>query len=187
MRAVAERVLLVGMMGAGKSTVGPLVARRLGWSFVDTDDLVERSTGRTVPELFASGQALFRAEESRALEAALAGASPVVVSVGGGAVVDPHNRALLSRAGLVVWLRASPETLARRVGSGTGRPLLSGSTDPLEPLARIEAERRPLFAEVATEVVDVDGVPVKAAAELVVALAKRALGRAPLPDGNTRA
>jgi shikimate kinase len=214
---VVERLLLIGMMGAGKSTVGPLVARSLGWSFTDTDEEVERITGQPVLELFVSGgEALFREEESRALVAALTGSSAVVVSVGGGAVVDLANRVILRRAGLVVWLRARPETLAERVGDGAGRPLLAGvgahgpggdrgagtrggpsgeadrgrSTSvaggALDALVRIEAERRPLYSEVAEVVVDVDGLPARDVAERVVELAHRTGDLSPPLGGSPR-
>jgi len=190
---VAERLLLVGMMGAGKSTVGALVARRLGWSFMDTDEEVARSTGQAVSELFGSvGEQVFREEEARALIAAVAGTSTVVVSVGGGAVLDPSNRAILRRSGLVVWLRARLETLAERVGDGTGRPLLAGfgSTSvagtPLQALVRLEVERNPLYFEVADAVVDVDGVSAEELAECVAELVERAAGASKLPEGGAR-
>ena len=142
------------MMGAGKSTVGPALADRLGWSYLDSDDQVERATGETVAEIFAGrGEAAFRIEEKRALQRAATADEPVVVSVAGGAVLDPDNRALLRRAGLVVWLRADIGVLARRVGEGAGRPLLGD--DPPAALRRLEAERRPLYEEVADVIVDV--------------------------------
>jgi shikimate kinase len=214
---VVERLLLIGMMGAGKSTVGALVARRLGWSFIDTDEEVEHSTGQAVSELFASGgEALFRSEESRTLVAALTESSAVVVSVGGGAVLDPSNRAILCRSGLVVWLRARLETLAERVGDGAGRPLLAGvavgrpggdrsagtrndssselahdrrvniAGTPLHALARIEAERNPLYSEVADAVVDVDGLPAERVAERVAELVQHAGGVSAVSEGGPR-
>lgn len=154
----ARRVLLIGMMGAGKTTVGAQLAARLGWSHLDSDAQVMAATGRTVPEIFAAaGEAAFRAEERRALARALEGDDGRVVSVAGGAVLDPGTRALLGRSGLVVWLRAEVATLAGRVGTGRGRPLLGD--DPGAALARLDAERRPLYAELADIVVDVDDRP----------------------------
>jgi len=152
---MADRVVLVGMMGAGKTTVGRELAARLGWRFLDSDTLVEESTGATVAELFADrGEEAFRAEESRVLAEALAGDGPAVVSAAGGAVLAAANRALLATSGAVVWLRAEPATLAARVGDGAGRPLLAG--DPAGVLAELDAARRPLYGEVADVVVDVD-------------------------------
>src|SRR5205814_4280088 len=92
------RVLLIGMMGVGKSTVGRLVAERLGWPYIDSDHWVERHTGRTVPEIFATdGEAAFRAEEKAALQEAATSDRPLVVGVAGGAVLDPENRALIRK------------------------------------------------------------------------------------------
>ena len=151
------RLLLVGMMGAGKTTVGRLLARRLGWEYLDSDREVEEATGRTVPELFAEeGEAAFRAAEARALAEGLAGDRPRVVSVAGGAVLSEANRRLLTDGGTVVWLRARPATLAARVGAGEGRPLLGD--DPAGAIEALDAVRRPLYDEVADLVVDVDGL-----------------------------
>lgn len=177
---MAERLLLVGMMGAGKSTVGRLLAARLGWRHVDTDAEIVRASGATVPELFATGgEPAFRRLESAALAAVLAEAPPCVVSVGGGAVLDAANRVALRGAGTVVWLRAGPDTLAARVGGGRGRPLLDGSGDAAGALARIEAERRAVYSEVADAVVDVDGLDPAAVAERVLALVPAAGGHRP--------
>lgn len=163
-----SRVLLVGMMGAGKTTVGRLVAARRGWPYVDSDAQVERRTGRSVAELFATaGEDAFRAAESAVLADAAARPGPAVVSVAGGAVLDPANRSLLRRAGVVVWLRAEPATLAARVGDGAGRPLLGD--DPAGVLARLDAERRPFYAEIADAVVDVDELSAPEVAERVLA------------------
>ena len=162
------KVLLVGMMGAGKTTVGRLVAERLGCPYADSDAEVEAATGRTVPELFAElGEAAFRSAEAEVLARAVAVDGPAVVSVAGGAVLDPANRALIRRSGTVVWLRADPATLAGRVGDGAGRPLLADR--PAEELARLEAVRRPYYAEVAHAAVDVDGSAPEAVADAVLA------------------
>jgi shikimate kinase len=148
-------LLLVGMMGAGKSTTGQLLAQRLGWAYRDSDADVEAVTGLTVPALFdRDGEAAFRKAEADVLATACANASPLVVSVAGGAVLYPGNRALIKKSGTVIWLRARPETLAARVGDGTGRPLLGD--DPGEAMARLSAERAPYYAEVADIVIDVD-------------------------------
>jgi shikimate kinase len=148
------RLLLVGMMGAGKTTIGRMVADRLGWPYFDSDAEVEAKTGRTVPEIFAAdGEQAFRALETEVLRGALQ-QDHVVVSVAGGVVLDPANRALLRKSGTVVWLRARVSTLARRVGDGAGRPLLGD--DPSAALEDLWEVRRPLYAEVADTVIDVD-------------------------------
>jgi shikimate kinase len=166
---MTPRILLVGMMGAGKTTVGELLAERLGWAYLDSDADVEAATGLTVPALFArDGEPAFRDAESAALRAACSSTDPVVVSVAGGAVLRPENRALLASSGTVVWLRARPETLASRVGDGVGRPLLE--SDPAGTLARLNTERRPFYEEVADATVDVDDLSAGDVAERILSL-----------------
>jgi len=167
-----ERVLLVGMMGAGKTSVGRALGQRLGWPYLDSDEEVRRRTGRTVPELFAErGEAAFRAEESAALAAACSSTHPLVVSVAGGAVLDEGNRRLIAASGLVVWLRASLATLTQRVGDGRTRPLLGD--DPGAALARLYPDRARLYEALADLVVDVDGVPVDRLVARVSAAARQ--------------
>jgi shikimate kinase len=152
---MTERILLVGMMGAGKTTAGRLAAEKLGWGYLDSDAEVEKKTGLTVPALFArDGEPAFREAETDALRQACASTEPVVVSVAGGAVLRPENRALLRRCGRVIWLRARPETLVARLGDGVGRPLLDG--DPAGALIALDSVRRPLYAEAADATIDVD-------------------------------
>jgi shikimate kinase len=167
---VTSRVLLIGMMGSGKSTVGRVLGARLGWSYLDSDAEIVRSTGQTVPEIFAErGEAGFRAEEARVLAEATTSLGPAVIAVAGGAVLDPDNRRRIKAAGLVVWLRAEVAVLAERVGSGTGRPLLGH--DPAAALARLYAERRDVYAALADLTVDVDGQrPGQVADQIVTSL-----------------
>jgi shikimate kinase len=175
-RVSTGRILLVGMMGAGKTTVGRLVAEKLGWDYLDSDAEVEKATGLTVPALFArDGEPAFREAEADALRRACATTEPVVVSVAGGAVLRPDNRALLRSGGRVVWLRALPETLAARVGDGVGRPLLDG--DAGAALLALDAARRPFYAEVADETIDVDDLDPAAVAAQVIDAAADQSGR----------
>jgi shikimate kinase len=142
---MVDKIVLVGMMGAGKTTVGAALAERLGWTHCDSDAQVVADTGRTVPELFAErGEAAFRAEEARVLAEALSRPEPVVVSAAGGVVLSEDNRALL----------ADPQLLIRRVGTGRGRPLLDD--DPAANLLELYEARRPLYEAVAQITVDVD-------------------------------
>jgi shikimate kinase len=165
---MVDRLILVGMMGAGKSTVGRLLADRLGWRSFDSDAQIMADTGHTVPELFAErGEAAFRAEEERVLTEALSGDEPVVVSAAGGVVLSASNRALLTGSGTVVWLRADPAVLAGRVGDGAGRPLLDD--DPATALADLYEVRRPLYQSVASLVVDVDALAPEDVVEQILA------------------
>ena len=165
--------MLIGMMGSGKTTVGRGLAAALGRPLVDSDAQVEARTGRTVREIFESdGEAAYRVLEREALVDALAEAEPSVVAAAGGVVLDAGNRAVLQEAGTVVWLRARPEVLARRVSAGRDhRPLLGD--DPLAALRRLDAERRPLYEEVADLVVDVDDLSTRQVVTAVLELVDR--------------
>ena len=165
----AEHILLVGMMGAGKSSVGSLLAQRLGRPFLDVDAWIEDEEGLSIATIFETrGEAAFRDLEARVLESFLANTVASVLSVGGGAVVDPRNRAALSSHGQVVWLRATDATLASRVGGGAGRPLLAGK-DPATELARLALARSPLYTELADVIVDVDDLTPHDVVDRVVA------------------
>ena len=164
-----ERVLLIGMMGVGKTTVGRLLADRVGADYIDNDDLVRRRSGRGVAEILEqSGEPALREAERSAFVEALAVPGRTVIGVPGGMVLDPADRALVADAGSpVVWLRARPETIAKRV-EGTDRPWLGD--DPLASLTRLAADRHPLYAEAAHVVVDVDHLTPEQAAETAARL-----------------
>jgi shikimate kinase len=117
------RIVLVGFMGAGKSTVGPVLARLLGWRFVDVDPVIEQAAGLSVAEIFAErGEDFFRAEERRVAEE-LASEDRLVVAAGGGAFARAETREALRRGAVAVWLRCDLETILRRIPDDGSRPL----------------------------------------------------------------
>ena len=148
------RVLIIGMMGAGKTTVVRELSERTGWPYVDNDDVLREQTGREPAEIRASeGEDVLHLAESDALDKALSLEPPRIIGVAAAAVLDPAAREALREAGHVVWLRASPETLRERIGSGGGRR--DDATD-LEWLRKRAREREMLYASVASQIVDVD-------------------------------
>ena len=168
---MGDHVLLIGMMGAGKTTVGALIADRLGRPYIDNDLQVEHVTGRTVAEIWRDeGEEAFRRHESAALWAAIQSPSPSVIAVAGGAVLDPANRRHVESAGTVVWLRAEVETLARHVRNDYDdhRPLLDGPIGLEDVLSRLQEERRPLYTELADVIVDIDGLTLEEVKERVL-------------------
>jgi len=158
---------LVGMMGAGKSTVGRLLARRLKLRFVDCDHEIERRCGVAVPLIFdIEGEPGFRARESQVL-AELTAMQNIVLATGGGAVLDAENRRRLAAGGTVVYLRARPESLFERVKHDRNRPLLA-TGDPLTRLRELYVQRDPLYREVADLVVDTGRQSVQTLARAIV-------------------
>lgn len=189
-------VALIGLSGAGKSTVAPLAAARLGFPAVDLDADVASASGRSAASFFGAGEgAAFRALEAAALERALAGRKPgVVLACGGGIVTAPETRSLLRSRAFVVWLRVSPARALARLGSEgiRERPLLSGAAEQeggaseagaaeggaarfeaaAEALDRLLRERAPLYEAAADAVIDTDGLSPDEVAERVAALCR---------------
>jgi len=162
----SPRVVLVGPMGAGKSTVGRLLAERWGVGFRDTDDDVERVDGRTISDIFVdSGEEHFRALEREAVAHAL-GEHAGVLAVGGGAVTSPETRAVLA-GHRVVFLRVGLSDAAARVGLGASRPLLLGNVRGT--MKALLDERNPVYVAVADATVDTDGRTPDEVADLVEA------------------
>jgi shikimate kinase len=160
-------VLLLGMMGAGKTTVGRETGRLLGWPYLDNDDFLARAVGKSTREVLEQdGVAALRRAESLTLTMALTEGTPLVAGVAAGVVTDPLDCARLRAGGMVVWLRASLELLAQRV-AGTDRPWLGGS--PLHTLERLYAGRADLYASVASLIVDVDTLDPAQVARLIAA------------------
>ena len=140
-------IVLVGMMGAGKSSVGRRLASRLGIPFVDADIEIEKAAGMTITEIFASqGEPYFRAGEARVIARLLEG-GPQVLATGGGAFMNTDTRTNIRAKGAIsVWLRATLEVLSRRIRRRNDRPLLT-TVDPVETLRRLMDERYPVYAQ----------------------------------------
>jgi shikimate kinase len=166
---LADHLVLVGLMGTGKSTVGREVARRLGRPFLDSDDQIEASTGRTVREIWTSdGEPAYRRLESEVLADALSSECPSVIAAAGGVVLDAGNRERLRGAATVVWLDAAPNVLAERAVTGDHRPLLDD--DPEAAMRSMATERRRLYEEVADTRVDVTSLAPDAVIDRVLAI-----------------
>lgn len=161
-------LVLVGMMGSGKTTIGRIAAERLGRPFLDTDLIIEARTGRSVRQIFAEdGEDAFRSLETQVLVEALESPTPAVIAAAGGVVLRPENRAALKRAkARVIWLCADPLVLVDRVRSGGHRPLLDA--DPEGTLRRMWNDREALYREVADAIVGVDGRSVHEVVEAVL-------------------
>ncbi|MCF6208949.1 MAG: shikimate kinase [Ghiorsea sp.] len=147
-------IILVGLMGSGKSILGKQLASRLSLDLVDLDDYIVSQAGKTIPEIFKDeGEQAFRALESRLLAEVLAQGDEQIIATGGGAVLSADNRALMKQSGQVIWLGASPEILAERITGDSNRPLLT-DVDPLAKMKALSVERNPLYEEVADLYVD---------------------------------
>ena len=170
--APGRNIVLIGLMGVGKTTVGRLLAHVLDRPFVDTDAVVEQEAGTSVAQIFATaGERRFRALEAAAVRkvAALRGQ---VVAVGGGAVLDPANVTQLRSTGDLVLLDGDPITLSQRVGDAASRPLLSGEADTAARLATLRATRAAAYSAAAAHVVDTTDRQPEEVAETVLAWAR---------------
>ncbi|MCA8883722.1 MAG: shikimate kinase [Rhodobacteraceae bacterium] len=140
-----KTVVLVGMMGAGKTAVGTAVARKIGVPFIDQDDEIEAASNSTIPEIFRDyGEAFFREKETQVLARLLSG-PPCILSTGGGAFLAERNRDLIAASGVALWLKAELNLLWARVRYRTHRPLLR-TENPFETLRQIYNERTPIYA-----------------------------------------
>lgn len=149
-----RHVLLVGLPGAGKTSVGRRLAKDLQRPFADVDEQVELYVGRCIPQIFADdGEEAFRRWETLVFTDLLERSHPLVVAAGGGTVMRPDNQSNARKHSFVVWLRASPDFLASRTDA-TYRPLLAG--DPEAVYERLVAERSAMYAEIADVTVDVE-------------------------------
>jgi shikimate kinase len=172
-------IVLIGYRGCGKSSVARALAVQLGWRHVDTDDRIEERAGCSVAQLFArDGESAFRRLES-AVIGELPGASAMVVSVGGGAILDPANRDVLRRLGRCVWLTAGVDVILARLAadarSASLRPALTDAS-PADEVRTVLAVRSPLYAELASFTIDTTGRSVADVADEVLQRWRRAGG-----------
>ncbi len=167
----APSVLLIGMMAAGKTTVGHALSDLTGWPYLDNDELVRRATGRPTAEVLAAAdESTLRRVEVGALDEALSAQPPVIAGVAAGVIIDPVDRRRMSEGAFVVYLRAPVALLAERVGGGDGRPWLD-TNDPAAALEGLFEGREPLYCEAADLVLDVDAkAPERLAIEILDAL-----------------
>jgi shikimate kinase len=176
-------VVLVGMMGAGKSSVGRRLASRLGIPFVDADVEIEKAADMTISEIFAAhGEAYFRAGETRVI-ARLLDSGPQVLATGGGAFMNADTRGAVRAKGISVWLRATVDVLIRRIKRRGDRPLLKGA-DPAETLHRLIEERDPVYAEADLTVESRDVPHETIVDEIVEGLRGRIASEGPAPEGS---
>ncbi|HET7816616.1 MAG TPA: shikimate kinase [Sphingomicrobium sp.] len=168
-RQLDRPIVLVGLMGAGKSTVGRRLARRLGLDFIDTDAAIEDAAGLSAAEMFERyGEADFRDGERR-LVARLVDGQVRVIATGGGAYVDPSTRELLNQRAITVWLDAPVDVLADRTARRDTRPLLRNG-DPRSTLERLASERGPFYAEAHVHVRSGGGAHSEVVEKIVAAL-----------------
>jgi shikimate kinase len=143
----AKNIVLIGLMGSGKSTIGRTIAKKIGRRFVDTDRLIERKSGQTVAEIFNSGgEDIFRKLEKDAIKR-VSQYIGIVVATGGGAIKDEENFRALKESGWIIALYASPETLYKRIEGKRIRPLLLQAEDPIKALENIYEERKGVYAK----------------------------------------
>src|SRR3954447_3701744 len=177
-------VVLVGMMGAGKSSIGRRLASRLGMGFVDADAEIEAAAGMTIAEIFTSyGEPYFRSGEQRVISRLLE-SGPQVLATGGGAFMNAETRAAIRAKGISVWLRATLDVLTRRIKRRGDRPLLKNA-DPAETLRRLIEERDPVYAEADLTVESRDVPHETIVEEMLQGLRARIAPQGVAPEGTT--
>jgi shikimate kinase len=157
--SIPNNIYFIGLMGAGKTTVGKLLAKSLGKTFYDTDQVIEQRTGVKIPTIFElEGEAGFRKRETAIIEE-LTGLQGIVLATGGGAVIAEENRLLLKQKGFVIYLRANVNDLWYRMRNDKHRPLLQ-NVDVRARLEQLYHQRNPLYTETASLIVDTGNQPV---------------------------
>jgi shikimate kinase len=163
-----DNIILTGFMGAGKTTVGQIIAQKLNWAFVDIDSLIENAINCTIRDYFRSqGEDAFRNIETRILEEVLKGKNQVI-STGGGIVLREINRNIMKINGIVFWLKTSPESIFDRVKNDISRPVLGDQPD-MEKIKGILSQRLPFYAE-ADIALDTDNLTSESISEKIIEL-----------------
>lgn len=164
----SENIFLVGLMGAGKTSIGRQLARALSLEFVDSDHEIERRTGADIPWIFdIEGEEGFRKRETKVI-ADLCQQRGIILATGGGAILAEENRKCLRRNGTVIYLCASLEKLCQRVSRSNHRPLLANKEDPRPRLEALFTIRDPLYREIADLIIHTDRQSVQATARLII-------------------
>jgi len=145
-----ENIILIGFMGSGKSSLGRELHQNLGYQLIDTDHVIEKQTGKSIPDIFSQdGEAAFRTFETEQLKQLIAKkTSNHIISTGGGIVCTPENRTILRQLGFVVWLKCSVEDIYERTSQNKNRPLLQ-CDDPMQAIKTLLQERSPYYEETA--------------------------------------
>lgn len=169
-----ENIILTGYMGSGKTTVGKNVAKLKAYTFLDTDEMIVQQQRRSINEIFATeGEQAFRDMETALLRQMVDDKiEHMVLSTGGGMPLRAENRQLLSELGIVIYLKASPETIYSRIKGNTARPLLQ-CENPMKRIEEMIAERGPLYEEGAVMIINVDGIQQSEVAEQCVRAAEQ--------------
>ena len=180
----SRTIVLVGLMGAGKTKIGRRLAARLSLPFFDSDNEIESAAGETIDEIFRlRGEAMFRDGERRVI-ARLLTQPPHVLATGGGAFMDPATRAIIAQRGVSVWLRADLDVLLARVSRRNNRPLLK-ERDPRAVLSELIERRHPVYAEADITVDSGDGAPELTATRTIAALTLCPRALAPADPGSS--
>ena len=162
-------VVLIGYRGTGKSTVGKVIAARLGCELLSTDAEIVKSAGQTIPQIVEQhGWEYFRDLETKMCQG-LTGKDGLVLDTGGGAILRPQNVDMLKRTGKLFWLRASVETIAKRIGSDTQRPSLTGTKSFIDEIQDVLRERAPKYQAAADHVIETEGKSVSQVADEILA------------------
>ena len=165
----AKNIVLIGLMGSGKSAIGRTIAKTLARRFIDTDRYLERKVGKTIAEIFEQdGESQFRAYEKEVIKK-VSQYIGIVIATGGGAIKDPENFKYLKESGWIIALYASPETLYNRISGKRTRPLLLNQDDPVKKLEEIQNERKTIYAKADFQV-DTENKEINQIADEIISL-----------------